>query len=524
MVLAALDELQKQGPRKLTNGTLEWEELDGLVYYRGRLYVPDDKGLRQEVVHQCHDAPTAGHHIRDGTLKLVSRHYWWPSMSSFVAKYVAGCDTCQRQKAGLHPEAPTDPLDVPDGPWQVVGVDLVTGLPKSNGYDAICTIVNHYTHIVHVVPCKSTISAEGVAEIYVREVFWLHGITGRFVTDRGLQFAARIMREFLWLLGIDAGLTTAYHPQANGMTERMNAEVVKYLRLFCDQRQDNWAPLLPMAEFVINSREVAALKSTPFEVQYRYWPNFTIPAGRATLFPSVAQRLEHLRKACKDTEAAMRMAKEHLRSDNDVRARRSHVFAEGDKVWLDSKDIKVHQPSKKLEPKRLGPFTVVKRVGDLNYKLALPPSLKLHDVFHADRLSPWKGNKVNGELPLPPGPIEINDEEEYEVDAILDSRFFRRQLQYLVQWKGYDAGHNMWIPWFNVNSEELVTAFHRNNPNAPHRLAAALFLSLPWTTIENVTIASTDLEWETGRRPGTDLSGTTSQRRGIMSQERPLGP
>jgi hypothetical protein len=146
----------------------------------------------------------------------------------------------------------------------------VTGLPESNGYDAICTIVNHYTHIVHAVPCKLTIGAEGVAEIYMREVFRLHGIPGCFVTDQGPQFAAHIMREFLRLLGIDAGLTTAYHPQANGMTERMNAEVVKYLRLFCNQCQDNWAPLLPMAEFVINSREVAALKSTPFEVQYGY--------------------------------------------------------------------------------------------------------------------------------------------------------------------------------------------------------------------------------------------------------------
>jgi hypothetical protein len=310
MALAALDKLQKQGPRKLTDGTLEWEELDGLVYYHGRLYVPDNKGLQQEAVQQCHDTPTARHHGCDRTVELISRHYWWPSMSMFIAKYVAGCDTCQRRKTGLHPEAPTEPLDIPDGPWQVVGVDLVTGLPESNGYDTICTIINHYTHIVHAVPCKSTIGTEGVAEIYVRKVFWLHGIPRRFITVRGPQFAAHIMCKFLRLLGIDAGLTTAYHPQANGMMERINAEVVKYLRLFCNQRQDNWAPLLPMAEFVINSREVAALKNTLFKVQYGYRPNFTIPAGCATPFPSIAQRLEHLREAQKDAEAAMRMAKE----------------------------------------------------------------------------------------------------------------------------------------------------------------------------------------------------------------------
>jgi hypothetical protein len=203
----------------------------------------------------------------------------------------------------------------------------------------------------------------------------------------------------------------------------------------------------------------------------------------------------------------MRMAKERLRSANKTRVHRSHVFTKGDKVWLDAKDIKVHQPSKKLGPKRLGPFTVVKRVGDLDYQLTLPPLLKLHDVLHVNCLSPWKGNEVNGELPPPPAPIEIDDEEEYEVEAILDSHFFRRQLQYLVQWKGYDVGHNMWIPWFNVNSDELINDFHRHHPNAPHCLATALFLSLPWTTVENATIASTDFEWETGRRPGVDLSG-----------------
>jgi hypothetical protein len=327
-------------------------------------------------------------------------------------------------------------------------------------------------------------------------------VPARIVSDRGPQFAARIMKEFLRLLGINSNLTTAYHPQANGMTERMNAEVVKYLRLFCDARQDDWARLLPMAEFVINSREVAALHNTPFEVQYGYRPNFTVPAGRAPLFLSIDQRLEHLREARKEAEAAMRLAKERLQRDNEIRARRLHNFAPGDKVWLDAKDIRVHQKSRKLGPKRLGPFTVVKKHGDLDYELELPPSLKVHRVFHVDRLSPWKGNEVNGVNPPPPEPIEIDEEEEYEVDGVLDSRFYRRQLQYLVSFKGYDAGHNMWLPHFNVHAPELIEEFHRVHPNAPRRLSAALFWTLPWTTVENATLASTDLEWESGRRPG----------------------
>jgi hypothetical protein len=215
-------------------------------------------------------------------------------MLLFIAKYVAGCDTCQWRKAGLHPKAPTEPLYIPEGLWQIFEVDLVTGLPESNGYDIICTIVNQYTHVVHVVPCNSPIWAECVAEIYVcRDCgpLSVRNHQGMLWSRKTLGY---IMREFLQLLGIDAGLSTAYHLPANVMTEHMNTEVVKYLQLFCNQQQDNCVPLLPMAEFVINLRKVAALKNTPFEVQYSYWPNFTIPAGHTTPFPSVAQHLEHL--------------------------------------------------------------------------------------------------------------------------------------------------------------------------------------------------------------------------------------
>jgi hypothetical protein len=123
-----------------------------------------------------------------------------------------------------------------------------------------------------------------------------------------------------------------------------------------------------------------------------------------------------------------------------------------------------------------------------------------------------------------PAPIKIDNKEEYEVEAILDLHFFQQQLQYLVQWKGYNTGHNMWIPWFNINLQEPVNTFHHHHLNKPHSLAAALSLSLPWTTVENTTTASTDVEEETGRRPGVDPSGTTSQRKEIMLQKQPMVP
>ena len=112
--------------------------------------------------------------------------------------------------------------------------------------------------------------------------------------------------------------------------------------------------------------------------------------------------------------------------------RKPYKFNVRDKVWLQAKQIKIHQQLAKLSPKQLGPFEVTEVRSDVNYKLALPPALKVHDVFHVDHLSPYRGNEVNGLTPPPPEPVTIKGEEGYEVDHIRDSKHFGRTLNYLV--------------------------------------------------------------------------------------------
>ena len=155
----------------------------------------------------------------------------------------------------------------------------------------ILNVVDHYMKQIHLFPVTSQITADGVASIYFDHVFPLHGIPQKIISDRGPQFAARSMRALYKRLGIDAGLTTAYHPQANGQVEQKNQEVEAYLCLFIGKRQDDWVDLLPTAEFVVNSRLNSATGHTPFELLYGYTPNFTIPAGRPTGIPLVDKRL-----------------------------------------------------------------------------------------------------------------------------------------------------------------------------------------------------------------------------------------
>jgi len=341
--------------------------------------------------------------------------------------------------------------------------------------------------------------------MHVKEIFRLHGIPRKIFSDRGAVFAARVTKALYKQLGINIGLTTAYHPAANGQVERKNRDIEQFLRMFVKQRQDDWADLLPIAEFVLNSRKTSATDHTPFELNYGYTPDFTIPVGKASNMPLVNQRLDKPRQARKEAEEALKLGKERMKEDYEKGKKKAHKFEVGDLVWLDSKDIKIRQPADKLGPKRLGPYPISETVGDLDYRLDLSasPGLKIHRVLHVDRLSPWHGNEVNGIKPEPPSPIKVEGEDGYEVQEIRDSRFYCKQLQYLVRWRGYGPKHDSWEPLKNLDhAERRITQFHQKNPSAPKKIATSIFTQLHWQPIENLTHEHTDLQWEKGKQSG----------------------
>lgn len=226
-----------------------------------------------------------------------------------------------------------------------------------------------------------------------------------------------------------------------------------------------------MAEFVMNSREHSAHKLAPFEVVYGYTPHFNIPVGRRTGIPAVDKRLKILESVRKDVTAALESGKTAQKAAYERGKQTAHQFKVGDKVWLSTEDINLQIPSRKLGDRQMGPFEVVEKIGDLDYKLKLSKQLsRLHPVFHVDKLSPFRGNEVNGLLPPPPPPIQLkdNDEPEYEVEEILNSERKWGSLRYFVRWKDYDgADATSWEPAENVkNAKRLVKEFHRKHPDA----------------------------------------------------------
>jgi transposase InsO family protein len=271
-------------------------------------------------------------------------------MGASVEQYVLGCDKCQRYKPAQHPNTTLQPYKTPTAPWEHVGVDLITQLPGSNGFDSICVYVDHYSDQCHLVPCKSNLTAEGAADIHYSNIFRLHGIPKKIFSDRGPQFATCFMRALYKRLNIKTSFITAYHPHGNGKVERKNQEVKWCLRLFCNKRQDNWASHLPAAEFALNSRLHSGASQTPFEIVYGYQPDFTVPIGKRSNMPSLDERLDRLADVRKEAEAMLQLFKERMKKQFERNKRLAHIFKVGDIVWLTAKDIKIHQKTPKLGP------------------------------------------------------------------------------------------------------------------------------------------------------------------------------
>jgi len=208
----------------------EWRQEDGLMLKEEKVYVPKDEKLRAEVIRLHHDMPVGGHGGQWKTAELVTRNFWWPGVTREVKQYVEGCDACQCNKNRTQPPAgKLMPNLIPKKAWTHISADFIMKLPLAQGYDAILVVVDRFTKMAHFVPTTEKTSAEGLARLFRDNIWKLHGLPDSIISDRGPQFAAGIMKELNHMLGIETKLSTAFHPQTNGQTERMNQELEQYL-------------------------------------------------------------------------------------------------------------------------------------------------------------------------------------------------------------------------------------------------------------------------------------------------------
>ena len=323
---------------------------EGTLLRHGLIYVPAVDHLKLALLKECHDAPTAGHLGQEKTLELLSRNYYWPKMRTFVNEYVRTCDTCTRNKTSRHaPYGPLQPLPIPPGPWKSVSMDFIVELPPSEGLDAIYVCVDRLTKMAHFIPTKTTITAEGTARLFYQHVWKHHGLPTDIVSDRGPQFVAKFTRQLLERLGVEGNRSTAFHPRSDGQTERVNQTLEQYLRIYCDYHQDDWAQLLPLAEFVYNNAQSASTRVSPFFANYGYHPRCTVTVATGCGNPAAEDFADKLKAVHEELALQLKTAQGRYKSQFDRHTTPTPPFFVGDKVWLSRRNIKTKRPSRKLD-------------------------------------------------------------------------------------------------------------------------------------------------------------------------------
>ena len=266
-VIKVVEEIKKAGVKTIRDE--EWQIEEGLVLKEGRVYVPKDEKLRVEIIRLHHDMPIAGHGGQWKTVELVTKNYWWPGITKEVKRYVEVCDQCQRMKNRAEMLAgKLRSNEVPERLWQHISVDFITKLPVSKDYDSILVVCDRFSKMSHFVATTEKTTAERLAKLFRDNVWKLHGLLESIISDRGPQFVAGMTKELNKMLGIETKLSTAYHLETDGQTERTNQELEQYLRMYVNHRQNNWVKWLATAEFAFNNKVHTATKRSPFQVNY----------------------------------------------------------------------------------------------------------------------------------------------------------------------------------------------------------------------------------------------------------------
>jgi len=265
-------------------------------------------------------------------------------MQDMVKDYVLSCDTCQKTKSQkLKPAGLLQPLPIPGDRWEVVSLDFITDLPLTKrNKGGIMTVVDKLTKMAHFIPINMKSSSGDVARIYFDEIFRLHGLPKALISDRDPRFTGNFWKSLFKILGVEQLMSTAYHPQTDGQTERINQILEQMLRAFVSYEQDEWDLLLPAAEFAYNNAEQSSTKFSPFKLNYGKDP--LVPASlfqpNDTNVPSVTEFLEKQATNLKIAKDQLIRAQESQEKYAN-KFRRDDEFEVGEEVLVATTHVKL---------------------------------------------------------------------------------------------------------------------------------------------------------------------------------------
>ena len=447
--------------------------VDGLLYKvmddgAHLLCIPDilvgSRWLREVLLRHAHSI--LAHLGTRKTAEYLRGEVWWPEMVADTGAYCRTCGVCRTTKsATTRPLGLLKPMPVPWRPWQYIGIDFVGPLPASDSrhgsFDMICVIIDQLTSMVHLVPTVQTYGAAQIAEVVFEHVYKLHGLPERIISDRDTLFTSIFWRKLHELLGTELRLSSSYHPQTDGATERANRTMTQMLRQCVQPDQKDWVRRLPAIELAMNTARSETTGFSPFFMNYGQMPRSLVWSSESE-YPGVQVFVERMKEAIMMAHDAIIGA----RAAQVVQAnkhRREATFKMGDLVYLSTKNLNLPKGrARKLVPKFLGPFRINKvLVEGATYQLDLSKELKargLANAFHASLLRPHFPNDdrrfPGRQFHQLPGFGE--HPREWAVDRIMSHIGKGADADFEVQWS---TGDITWVPYRDVKHLQVLTEY-----------------------------------------------------------------
>ena len=412
---------------------------DGLLWTAdGRFYVPDDREVQSKLLHEVHDAPTGGHMGERKTIHKLQSTCYWEGMRRDIEDYVRGCQVCaavkpsQRVPAGL-----LQPLPIPHRPWEVISIDFKGPLPVSRDFfNAILVVKCSLTKMTHYVATTMSVTSEKTARLMIDRVFKLHGLPKAIISDRDPRFMAGLWKAVFKAWGTKIAMSSSYHPQTDGQTERQMRVLSAGLRAYADKKQGDWADHLPMLEAFYNSSRHESTGKTPFEMNGVVWTDamtlaLSSPIMTGVKCQSAEDILSDMKVAWEDARR-MLMSKQVKMKEEADKHRRDEQYVVGDRVLLSTRRLDRHASA--LSDPYVGPFTVT-RVSDngVNVWLDLPKHVygRLHQPFHVEKVKRFTPSAIawSREQQDRPPPEEVDGEHEYEVEMLLGKKVMEELVE-----------------------------------------------------------------------------------------------
>ncbi|KAE8241987.1 hypothetical protein A4X13_0g7178, partial [Tilletia indica] len=410
-----------------------------------KLCVPRSK--LEQLIHEYHHTIRTGHPSAARTAASMSEHLFAHDLAQRVTAHVQACYECQANKPRRHKEyGDMEPVVTPDEIFHTCGVDFVSGVPKTkDGYDAIMVVVDKYTRFVFFIKAKVTDTAEIVAQRFLEHVFPTTGLPKALVSDRDPRFTSEFWSCLTKSLDIKLRMSTAYHPQTDGLVERLNQQLEIMLRHYVAIDQHDWDSKLAPLAMAYNSQRQESTGQTPFKLAFGRDP-VLFPLREAVLAAgdrpqATVAGLLAIHRDAQDSAALARERQRRAYNDRHMRME----FQEGDAVMVNVKNYRMRldptdQAKAKLSARYIGPFKVKRRVGRLAYELYVPEWFTAHPVLPITALEPFKGDPDHF-VPRPQAGIaEEGGEDELRVKGFLGRRpsvlTEGARFDYLVEWAG----------------------------------------------------------------------------------------